>query len=59
VAERRLFWQKNKPYRQREMQKKLVSAATIEFFLTRDASLGFVPDKTIDAIWSFDVFQSP
>jgi ubiquinone/menaquinone biosynthesis C-methylase UbiE len=40
-----------------EMCKKRFSSATnINFFLTRKASLGFIPDKTIDAIWSFDVF---
>ena len=37
-------------------KKRLSSAANGKFFLVRDASLGFIPDKTIDAIWSFDVF---
>jgi ubiquinone/menaquinone biosynthesis C-methylase UbiE len=37
-------------------KKRLSSAGNIRFFLTRDARLGFIPDKTIDAIWSFDVF---
>jgi SAM-dependent methyltransferase len=32
------------------------SATNIAFFLTRNASLDLIPDKTIDAIWSFDVF---
>jgi SAM-dependent methyltransferase len=37
-------------------KKRFSSAANITFFLTRDTSLGFIPDRTIDAIWSFDVF---
>jgi ubiquinone/menaquinone biosynthesis C-methylase UbiE len=32
------------------------SAANATFYLTRDARLEFIPDKTIDAVWSFDVF---
>jgi ubiquinone/menaquinone biosynthesis C-methylase UbiE len=35
---------------------RLASAANVRFFLTRDANLEFIPDKTINAIWSFDVF---
>lgn len=37
-------------------KKKLSSATNIKFFLTRNADLEFIPDKTIDAIWSYDVF---
>ena len=37
-------------------KKRFPSATNITFFLTRNASLEFIPDKTIDAIWSFDVF---
>jgi SAM-dependent methyltransferase len=37
-------------------KKRLSSPANISFFLARDARVGFIPDKTIDAIWSFDVF---
>jgi SAM-dependent methyltransferase len=37
-------------------KKKLSSAANTRFFLTRNAHLGFIQDRTIDAIWSFDVF---
>jgi ubiquinone/menaquinone biosynthesis C-methylase UbiE len=37
-------------------KKRFSTAANITFFLTRNTSLGFIPDKTIDAIWSFDVF---
>jgi SAM-dependent methyltransferase len=37
--------------------KKRFSAATnIRFFLIREPSLEFIPDKTIEAVWSFDVF---
>jgi SAM-dependent methyltransferase len=37
-------------------KKRFLSATNITFFLTRHAGLEFVPDRTIDAIWSFDVF---
>jgi ubiquinone/menaquinone biosynthesis C-methylase UbiE len=37
-------------------KKRLSSATNVKFNLTRNAALGFVPNKTIDAIWSFDVF---
>ena len=37
-------------------KKRFPSATNIAFFLTRNANLGFIPDKTIEAIWSFDVF---
>ncbi|MBN1131045.1 MAG: class I SAM-dependent methyltransferase [Chitinispirillaceae bacterium] len=37
-------------------KKRFFSAANIRFFLTLNTGLGFIPDKTIDAIWSFDVF---
>ena len=33
-----------------------LSSSHIKFFRIRDANIGFIPDKTIDAIWSFDVF---
>ncbi len=39
-----------------QCKKRLSSATNVKFFLNRNASLGFIPDKTIDAIWSFDVF---
>ena len=37
-------------------KKRLSSATNVNFFLTQNSSLGFIPDKTIDAVWSFDVF---
>lgn len=37
-------------------KKRFASATNINFFLTQNASLGFISNKTIDAIWSFDVF---
>ena len=37
-------------------KKRFSSATNINFFLTQNASLGFIPDKSIEAIWSFDVF---
>lgn len=39
-----------------QCKKRFSSSTNITFFLTQNASLGFIPDKTIDAIWSFDVF---
>ena len=37
-------------------KKRLSSATDVRFFLTQNASLEFIPDETIEAIWSFDVF---
>jgi ubiquinone/menaquinone biosynthesis C-methylase UbiE len=37
-------------------KKRFSSASNISFFLARNAGLEFIPDKSIDAIWSFDVF---
>lgn len=37
-------------------RKRFASAANTKFFLNRNADLEFIPDKTIDAIWSYDVF---
>ncbi len=36
-------------------KRRFSSASNIKFILARNASLG-IPDRTIDAIWSFDVF---
>ena len=37
-------------------QKKLSAATNVNYFLTHNSSLAFIPDKAIDAVWSFDVF---
>jgi ubiquinone/menaquinone biosynthesis C-methylase UbiE len=37
-------------------KKRFSSATNIRFFLIREPSLEFIPDKTIEAVWSFDVF---
>jgi len=37
-------------------RKRFSSATNIKYFINRNACLEFIPDKTIDAIWSFDVF---
>ena len=37
-------------------KKRFSSATNITFFLTGNTCLGFIPDGSIDAIWSFDVF---
>jgi ubiquinone/menaquinone biosynthesis C-methylase UbiE len=37
-------------------KKRFSSAANVTFFLTSGSNLAFIPDNTINAIWSFDVF---
>ena len=37
-------------------RKRFSSATNTTFFLTRTPALEFIPDQTIDAIWSYDVF---